>query len=133
MGILQLSLVIFALLSVLYIVSFWASAKKGDKEKLSTYETGFVPLNDARKKIDIIFWIIGQQYLIFDLEIIFIFPFASIITNLNSLLAFVAFIMFLSVLALGFLYEYNEGALDIVGTPKVTLLPFRNENQVIVG
>lgn len=119
MGILQLTLVILILLSVLYILSFWASSKKGDREKLSTYETGFIPFNDARKKIDIIFWIIGLLYLIFDLEIIFIFPFASIINNLNSLLAFTAFLKFLSILALGFLYEYNEGALDIIGSPKV--------------
>lgn len=99
MGILQLSFIIFILLSILYLVSFWASAKKGDKEKLSTYETGFIPFNDARKKIDIIFWIIGLLYLIFDLEIIFIFPFASILNNLNSLLAFSTFLKFLSVLA----------------------------------
>jgi NADH:ubiquinone oxidoreductase subunit 3 (subunit A) len=71
-------------------------------------------MNDARKKIDIIFWIIGLLYLIFDLEIIFIFPFASIIYSLNSFLAFSSFLSFLIILALGFLYEYNEGALDIV-------------------
>lgn len=115
MGILQLSFIILALLLILYGLSFWASSKKGDQEKLSTYETGFNPQNDARKKIDIIFWLIGLLYLIFDLEIIFIFPFASIIYTLNSFLAFSAFLLFLIILALGFLYEYNEGALDIVG------------------
>lgn len=115
MGILQLSFIILALLIILYGLSFWASSKKGDQEKLSTYETGFNPQNDARKKIDIIFWLIGLLYLIFDLEIIFIFPFASIIYTLNSFLAFSAFLLFLIILALGFLYEYNEGALDIVG------------------
>lgn len=87
MGILQLSVIIFGLLFILYALSFWASTKKGDIEKLSTYETGFNPFNDARKKIDIIFWIIGLLYLIFDLEIIFIFPFASIIYTLNSFFA----------------------------------------------
>jgi NADH-quinone oxidoreductase subunit A len=114
MGFLQLSFVIIALLLVLYALSFWASSKKGDSEKLSTYETGFNPFNDARMKIDIIFWLIGLLYLIFDLEIIFIFPFASIIYTLNSFVAFSAFMFFLIILALGFLYEYNEGALDIV-------------------
>ena len=114
MGILQLTVIIIALLLVLYGLSFWASSKKGDIEKLSTYETGFNPFNDARKKIDIIFWIIGLLYLIFDLEIIFIFPFASIIYTLNSFFAFSVFFFFLIVLALGFVYEYNEGALNIV-------------------
>jgi NADH-quinone oxidoreductase subunit A len=114
MGIFQLSFIVLCLLIILYLVSFWASSKKGDQEKLSTYETGFNPKNDARKKIDIIFWIIGLLYLIFDLEIVFIFPFASIMYTLNSFLAFSAFLIFLIVLALGFLYEYNEGALDII-------------------
>jgi NADH-quinone oxidoreductase subunit A len=63
-------------------------------------------------KIDIIFWVIGLLYLIFDLEIIFIFPFASIIFTLNSFLAFSVFIFFLVILALGFIYEYMEGALN---------------------
>ena len=114
MGFLQLSIVIFLIISVLYLLSFWASSKKGDLEKLSTYETGFNPIRDARMKIDIIFWIIGLLYLIFDLEIIFIFPFASIIYTLNSFVAFSVFLMFLIILALGFVYEYNEGALNIL-------------------
>ena len=113
MGILQLSLIILGLLTILYALGFWASTSRPDQEKLSIYETGFNPINDARMKIDIIYWIIGLLYLIFDLEIIFIFPFASIIYTLNSFFAFSAFFIFLIILALGFLYEYNEGALDI--------------------
>ena len=62
MGVIQLTLIILKLLIILYFVSFWASSKKGDQEKLSTYETGFNPFNDARKKIDIIFWVIGLLY-----------------------------------------------------------------------
>jgi NADH:ubiquinone oxidoreductase subunit 3 (subunit A) len=120
MGIILISIVILGLLSILYAASFWISSKKGDLEKLSTYETGFNPVNDARKKIDIIFWIIGLLYLIFDLEIIFIFPFASIIYKLNSFVAFSAFIIFLIILALGFLYEYNEGALEIISNNGVS-------------
>lgn len=105
--------IILVLLLVLYLLSFWASSKKGDTEKLSTYETGFNPVSDARKKIQIIFWIIGLLYLIFDLEIIFIFPLTMILMNLNSYVAVGAFIYFLMILALGFIYEYNEGALTI--------------------
>lgn len=113
MGILQLSIIIISLQTILYLASFWISFKRGDAEKLSTYETGFNPTNDAKKKIDIIFWIIGLLYLIFDLEIIFIFPFASVIYTLNSYFALISFMVFLIILALGFLYEYNEGALEI--------------------
>ncbi len=114
MGFIQLSIVVLAIISLLYLLSFWATSKKGDYEKLSTYETGFNPIRDARKKIDIIFWIIGLLYLIFDQEIIFIFPFASIIYTLNSFVAYSVFLIFLIILALGFVYEYNEGALNII-------------------
>jgi NADH:ubiquinone oxidoreductase subunit 3 (subunit A) len=62
MGFLQLTIVVLAIISLLYLLSFWATSKKGDSEKLSTYETGFNPIRDARKKIDIIFWIIGLLY-----------------------------------------------------------------------
>lgn len=115
MGFLQITQIVLAILIVLYLLSFWATPKGvGDYEKLSTYETGFNPIGDARKKIDIIFWIIGLLYLIFDLEIIFIFPFASIIYTLNSFVAYSVFLIFLIILALGFVYEYNEGALTII-------------------
>jgi NADH-quinone oxidoreductase subunit A len=65
-------------------------------------------------KIDIIFWVIGLLYLIFDLELVFIFPFASIIFSLNSFIGFWSFMLFLIILALGFCYEYFMGALTIL-------------------
>ena len=72
------------LLSILYLVSFYLITKKDDVEKLSSYESGFEPLGDARMKISILYWIIGILYLIFDLEIIFIFPFAAVMSSTNS-------------------------------------------------
>jgi NADH-quinone oxidoreductase subunit A len=113
MGFIETSFIIIALISILYALSFWASTKKGDKEKLSIYETGFNPIKDAKFKIDIVFWIIGLLYLIFDLELIFIFPFASVIFIINSFLAYSVFLLFLLILAFGFLYEYHQGALNI--------------------
>lgn len=117
MSFIQLSQVILQILLVLYGLSFWASPKKGDQEKLSTYETGFEPIGDSRMKIDILFWVIGQLYQIFDLELLFIFPFASIIYTINSLLAIWSFMFFLIILALGFCYEYSMGALEIITEP----------------
>lgn len=121
MGFIQLSLIVLIIISALYLLSFWASTKKGDYEKLSTYETGFNPIRDARMKIDILFWVIGLLYLIFDLEIIFIFPFASIIYYINSFFAFSLFLFFLVILALGFIYEYLEGALNLLPADKQPL------------
>ena len=59
MGLIQISVIILLIISFLYALSFWAVPKKGDAEKLSTYETGFEPIGNARMKIDILFWVIG--------------------------------------------------------------------------
>jgi NADH-quinone oxidoreductase subunit A len=94
----QISIIAIIILSALYIVSFYLVSKKDDIEKLSSYESGFEPLGDARMKISILYWIIGILYLIFDLEIIFIFPFAAIMSSTNSLIALWAIMLFLMIL-----------------------------------
>jgi NADH:ubiquinone oxidoreductase subunit 3 (subunit A) len=65
-------------------------------------------------KFDILYYVIGILYLIFDLEIIFLFPLASVMFSLGSLIAFWIVMAFLIILTIGFIYEYNQGALDIV-------------------
>ena len=112
-ALIQLSFISILILSLLYIISFYLIAKKDDIEKLSVYESGFYPLGDARMKISILYWIIGILYLIFDLELIFIFPFASVMFNLNSIFGFMSLILFLLILTLGFIYEYIQGALNL--------------------
>jgi NADH-quinone oxidoreductase subunit A len=112
----QISLISLIILSALYLVSFYLVAKKDDLEKLSTYECGFEPLGDARMKISILYWIIGILYLIFDLEIIFIFPYAAISSSTNSFLSLFSIMLFLIILTLGFIYEYIKGALELVPT-----------------
>jgi hypothetical protein len=68
-------LIITLILTLLYLLNFFISISSKDEEKLSTYECGFEPLyTNARVKFDILYWIIGILYLIFDLELIFIFP-----------------------------------------------------------
>jgi len=114
MAFFQILLVTLIIISALYLISFWAVPKKGDIEKLSVYENGFNPFGDSRMKIDIIFWLIGLLYLIFDLEIIFIFPFISIIFLINSFVGFWIFLLFLIILAFGFIYEYIKGSLHIL-------------------
>lgn len=73
------SLFVAFLVSLLYIVSFWVSLKRGSAEKLSPYESGFEPVKDARIQFDISFWRVALLYLIFDLELIFLFPYGSVI------------------------------------------------------
>jgi len=88
--------------------------KKEDIEKLSPYESGFEPLGDARIKFSILYWIIGILYLIFDLEIIFIFPFAVIMYTINSFIALWIMMLFFIILTLAFIYEYKQGALELI-------------------
>jgi len=86
MGFYLVSVVLLGVVSALYLVSFWIGAINNGSimEKLSAYECGLEPVGDARVKFDILYYIIGILYLIFDLEIIFLFPLATILFSLNS-------------------------------------------------
>lgn len=113
----QISIIALIILSALYLISFYLITKKDDVEKQSSYESGFEPLGDARMKISILHQLVGILYLIFDLEIIFIFPFAAIMSSTNSQVALWSIMLFLLILTQGFVYEYKQGALEQI-TPE---------------
>jgi NADH-quinone oxidoreductase subunit A len=99
-------------LSVGFVVlNFLFSPKKPDPEKLSAYECGFEAFNDSRMQFDVRFYLVAILFIIFDLEIAFLFPWAISLGNLGSL-GFWSMIIFLSVLTVGFIYEWKKGALD---------------------
>ena len=99
-----LSTLFFALSSLLV-------PKKFDQEKVSAYECGFNPFDDARATFDIRFYLVAILFLVFDLEISFLFPWALIISPLN-LFQFWIMILFLVILTVGFIYEWYKGALE---------------------
>jgi len=106
----------FGLLSIilsiiLVIVSYILIQQKVYKEKISAYECGFEPFEDARNKFDIRFYIVAILFLIFDIEVIYLFPWGMSFGFLDFK-AFVAMIIFLIILILGFVYEIYMGALD---------------------
>jgi NADH-quinone oxidoreductase subunit A len=113
MGFLSISVILFLLVSLLYLVSFWASSTNRTMEKLSAYECGLEPMGDARIKFEILYYIIGILFLIFDLEIIFLVPLAAILFNLHSFIGFSMIFIFITILTIGFIYEWLMGALDI--------------------
>src|SRR5690349_3108090 len=78
-------------------------------EKLSAYECGLEPVGDARIQFDILYYVIGIFYLIFDLEIIFLFPLATVLFSLGSIYAVWVVMIFLIILTIGFLYEWFHG------------------------
>lgn len=83
----------------------------GDTEKRSPYECGFEPFNDARITFDVKFYLVGILFLIFDLEVVFLFPWVLSL-GYQPLLGFVSMIFFIILLTVGFIYEWKTGGLE---------------------
>ncbi len=82
-----------------------------DKEKLSPYECGFEAFEDSRMKFDVRYYLVAILFIIFDLEIAFLFPWAIVLDSIG-LFGFVAMMIFLAILVVGFIYEWKKGALE---------------------
>ena len=93
------------------VINFNLSPKKPDPEKLSAYEWGFEPFEDSRMEFDVRFYLVAILFIIFDLEIAFLFPWAISLGNIG-LLGFSSMMIFLLILTIGFIYEWKKGALD---------------------
>ena len=111
-----LSIIIFLFvalgISVGFIVlNFLFSPRNPDPEKLSAYECGFEAFSDSRMEFDVRFYLVAILFIIFDLEIAFLFPWAISLSNLGTL-GFWSMMVFLFVLTIGFIYEWKKGALD---------------------
>ena len=97
--------------SLIFLASLRFSARNPDSEKLSAYECGFEALGDSRMEFDIRFYLVAILFIIFDLEIAFLFPWAISLGNIGAL-GFWSMMIFLFVLTVGFVYEWKKGALD---------------------
>jgi len=111
-----LSIIIFVFvalgLSIGFIVlNFLFSPKNPDPEKLSAYECGFEAFGDSRMEFDVRFYLVAILFIIFDLEIAFLFPWAISLGSIGPL-GFWSMMIFLFVLTIGFVYEWKKGALD---------------------
>lgn len=111
-----LPLVIFMALSfiigtALLVAPFVVAYKKPDPEKLSAYECGFNAFDDARMKFDVRFYLVSILFIIFDLEVAFLFPWAVAFKDV-SMVGFWSMMVFLAVLTIGFAYEWKKGAME---------------------
>lgn len=104
-------MVSFILALVIFTASYLLAFQNYDLEKLSAYECGFQPFEDARNKFDIKFYLVAILFIIFDLEVSFLFPW-SIYLNKINIEGFWFMILFLIILTVGFLYEWMKGALN---------------------
>ncbi len=96
---------------VLLVAPFIVAFKQPDPEKLSAYECGFNAFDDARMKFDVRFYLVAILFIIFDLEVSFLFPWAVAFRDVG-LFGFWAMMVFLGVLTIGFIYEWKKGALE---------------------
>ncbi|MBM3468547.1 MAG: NADH-quinone oxidoreductase subunit A [Alphaproteobacteria bacterium] len=100
-----------ALSIFLLILNYLRAKKHPDPEKLSSYECGFDVFDDARRPFDVRFYLIAILFIIFDLEIAFLFPWAISLKKIG-LFGFWSMLTFLSILTVGFIYEWKKGALE---------------------
>ncbi len=111
-----LSIIIFVFialgLSVGFIVlNFIFAPKNPDPEKLSAYECGFEAFDDARGRFDVRFYLVAILFIIFDLEVAFLFPWAISLGSIG-IFGFWSMMIFLFILTIGFIYEWKKGALE---------------------
>jgi NADH-quinone oxidoreductase subunit A len=100
-----------AMALVFVLASYIIGHQKPDPEKNSPYECGFEPFGDARSKFDVRFYLVSILFIVFDLEVAFLFPWAITLGDIG-LYGFWSMVLFLGVLTVGFVYEWRKGALD---------------------
>lgn len=93
------------------LLPFIAAKQRPDKEKLSAYECGFEPFGDARGQFDVRFYLVAILFIIFDLEVAFLFPWAVVLGDIGTF-GFWSMMLFLGILTIGFIYEWKKGALE---------------------
>ena len=101
----------FAMAIGMTAISFLVGPSKPDSEKLSAYECGFEAFDDARGRFDVRFYLVAILFIIFDLEVAFLFPWAVALSDIG-LFGFISMMIFLFLLTIGFIYEWKKGALE---------------------
>ena len=100
-----------ALGTLLLALGFLFGPRRPDPEKLSAYECGFEAFEDARMKFDVRYYLVAILFILFDLEIAFLFPWAVVLPEIGWF-GFAAMMVFIAVLVVGFVYEWKKGALE---------------------
>ncbi len=96
---------------VIIVASYLIARQRPYSEKVSQYECGFEPFDDARRRFDVRFYLVAILFIIFDLEVAFLFPWA-ISLGAIGIIGFWSMVAFLAVLTVGFIYEWKKGALE---------------------
>ena len=94
--------------AIMMILGFVLAPRRPDSEKLSPYECGFEAFEDSRMKFDVRYYLVAILFIIFDLEVAFLFPWAVVLEDIGWF-GFWAMMMFLGILVIGFIYEWKKG------------------------
>jgi len=111
-----LPILVFLVMGIIFgvvpvIAGFLLGPHRPEAAKLSPYECGFEAFEDSRMKFDVRYYLVAILFIIFDLEIAFLFPWAIVLDDIG-MFGFVAMIVFLAILVIGFIYEWKKGALE---------------------
>ena len=104
-------LIAFAISAMVVVASWLVAPQRPDSEKLSPYECGFEPFDDSRGRFDVRFYLVALLFIIFDLEVAFLFPWAVSLGDIG-LFGFWSMVFLLVILSVGFIYEWRKGALE---------------------
>ncbi len=102
----------FVLSGVIVLASYALGVKKPDSEKSNVYECGFSPYSDSRSEFEVRFFLVGILFIIFDLEISFLFPWSVSISSDYNIFSYFTMMLFLGILTVGLVYEWLKGGLE---------------------
>ena len=104
-------LVVVAVAAVILGLSAWVGVKRPSRAKLSPYECGIPPVGDARERFSVSFYLVAMLFILFDVEVVFLYPWAVIFRSLKWF-GFVEMLLYIAILLSGYVYLWKKGALD---------------------
>jgi NADH-quinone oxidoreductase subunit A len=104
-------LVVFVIAAAIMGLSAWVGVKRPSREKLAPYECGIPPVGDARERFSVSYYLVGMLFILFDVEIAFLFPWAVVYRSLRWF-GFIEMSLYIGILLAGYLYIWKKGALD---------------------
>jgi len=103
--------VVLLIASAIMGLSAWVGVKRPSREKLAPYECGIPPVGDARERFSVSYYLVGMLFILFDVEIAFLFPWAVVYRSLKWF-GFIEMLLYIVILLAGYLYVWKKGALD---------------------
>ncbi len=105
-------IIVVALAVVILGLSAWVGIHRPSREKLSPYECGMPPVGDARERFSISFYLVGMLFILFDVEAVFLYPWAVVYRELGKWSGFLEMLVYIGILLAGYIYVWKKGALD---------------------